>query len=365
MFTLSPLYNFVARAIVVLRGGLKQVVGDNGWAWALAIVVLVAAVRLILVPLFVKQIKTQRTMQVMQPKIKELREKHKNDKQKMNEEMIKLQREHGNPLLGCLPMVLQIPLFLALYRVMNGFSPKTSGLTPMQLQEQMTHGGYYPTHLNGLSVDQADQIAHAKIFGASLATSLLSPKKVLDLVGGDVVGTKVVSIALILIMVVTIYITQRQIMGRNGAPTDPTQATTQKLLLYASPLFLGVFGLHTSIGGLLYWFTTNIWSMGQQFLVIRRMPPMIPDAGSGAAGSPGGTRPGGPAAGPNNGPTKTKTSLRKQPAALPPDPVPSQRLVQQRVTDGAGGARPPKGPTGANRGGSSSKRRKSRRGGRH
>lgn len=360
---LNPLYNFVARAIVVIHSVLQHVVGHNGWAWALSIVVLVAAVRLVLVPLFVKQIKTQRTMQIMQPKIKELREKHKNDKQKLNEEMIKLQREHGNPLLGCLPMVLQIPLFLSLYRVMNGFAPISKGLSPEQrLHAVSLHGNlYYPTHLNGLSVQQAATIANAKIFGASLATSLLSPAKTLALVGGQSAGTKIVALVLILIMSVTIFVTQKQIMGRNGSPTDATQATTQKLLLYASPIALGVFGLRTSIGGLLYWFTTNLWSMAQQFIVIRRMPPVIvAGVTPGAAGSPA-TRPGGPAAGPA---AKSRPSLLKKPPVVI-EPTPPPKLVQQRLaTDGAGPTRATSGPV--NRSGSGSKKRKNnRRGGRH
>jgi len=82
---LNPIYNFVARAVVEIHSVLRHIVGDNGWAWALSIVVLIIGVRLVLFPLFVKQIKSQRQMQIMQPKIKELREKHKNDKQKMNE----------------------------------------------------------------------------------------------------------------------------------------------------------------------------------------------------------------------------------------------------------------------------------------
>jgi YidC/Oxa1 family membrane protein insertase len=356
---LNPLYDFVARAIVVIHSGIRHVVGDNGWAWALSIVILVAAVRLVLVPLFVKQIKTQRTMQVMQPKIKELKEKYKNDKQKMNEEMIKLQREHGNPLLGCLPTVLQIPLFLSLYRVMNGFSPKEKTLTAAQKAIAAVHGGYYPTHLNGLSVNQADQIAHAKIFGASLATSLLSKASVLHLLGSNGASTKVIAIVLIIVMMGTTYITQRQIIGRNGPASDANQAMTQKLLLYVSPLALGVFGIRISIGGLLYWFTTNFWSMAQQFIVIRRMPPVVAAGAGGAAGSAA-SRPGGPAA----GPSAAKVKLKK--GEPEPEPLPPPRLIQQRaVTEGVpAGTRPTKPPP-PNRPGSNSKKRKNRRGGRH
>ncbi len=353
-FTLGPLYNFVARAIVVIHSGLKHVTGENGYTWALSIIILVAAVRLLLVPLFVRQIKMQRTMQIMQPKIKELKEKHKNDKQKLNEEMIKLQKEHGNPLLGCLPLVLQFPLFISLYRVMNGFSPKTALTADNKLH---AINGYYPLHTNGLSIAQADQIAHAKIFGASLATSLLSDSKTLRIVGGDFLGTRVVAIVLIVIMVVTIYLTQKQIMGRNGAPTDPTQAMTQKLMLYGSPVGLAIFGLHYSIGGLLYWFTTNLWSLAQQFIVIRRMPPVVvAGATPGQSGTPSLSKPGGPAA------AGGRIKLTKG-APKVPEPPPPTRLVQQRPDSDSVSDSRPKGP-GGQRGASSSRKKKNRRGGR-
>lgn len=338
---LNPLYNLVARAVVDIHSGLVYVIGHNGWAWALSIVLLVMGVRLLLFPLFVKQIKSQRQMQIMQPKIKELREKYKNDKQKMNEEMMKLQREHGNPLLGCLPILVQIPLFFSIFRVMEGFAPKTGHLTAQQLSNAVTTsdgGTYYPTHLNGLSVHTAYQIANAKIFGASLASSFTSSHKALQLMTSSPTATKIVCVVLILIMMSTTYITQRQIIGRNGPAADAQTAMTQKLLLYVSPLFLGGFGFRFAIGVLLYWFTTNFWSMGQQFIVIRRMPPVIQPAAAGSqlpAGSTG-TRDG----------DKTKRTRRRAVPPAAPAPAP-QRLVQQRpVPDGPGSR---SGPAGTNR----------------
>jgi YidC/Oxa1 family membrane protein insertase len=260
--------------------------------------------------LFVKQIKAQRTMQLMQPKIKELKDKYKNDKQKMNEEMIKLQREHGNPLLGCLPIVVQIPLFLALFRVTSGLAPKGGMLTAEQIKASVN--GYYPTHLDGLSVSTASQIAHAKIFGASVASSLTSSQHSLAQLGSNGTATKVLCVILILIMMSTTFLTQQQIMGRQPAGSDSQTQTVQKALLYLSPLFLGVFGFRFSVGVLLYWFTTNLWSMGQQFFVIRRMPPVV------MAGAP---------APPPTPPIRF--SLKKKPE-VPPTGPPEQRLVQQR-----------------------------------
>ena len=371
---LNPIYNFVARAVVEIHSVLKHIVGNNGWAWALSIVLLVMAVRLLLFPLFVKQIKSQRQMQIMQPKVKELREKYKNDKQKMNEEMIKLQREHGNPLLGCLPMFLQIPLFLAIFRVMNGFAPKTGALTDAQSCRNLdptvalhqascavkTADGdfYYPTHLNGLTPHEAYQIAHAKIFGASLSSSFRASDRALHLMDSSKTASMILCAILTLIMMVTIYITQRQIIGRNGPATDPQAALTQKVLLYASPFFLGlsgfgVLGFEFSVGVLLYWFTTNLWSMGQQYFVIRRMPPVIPPGTSGVAAAAG--------APPSPAPAERRSLLRR-PAASQPAPAPApQRLVQQRPT----APTRPGGSSGSGTGNRQQRRKKGRPGGRH
>lgn len=357
---LNPIYNFVARAVVDIHNGvLKHVVGDNGWAWALSIVVLIMLVRLVLFPLFVKQIKSQRQMQIMQPKVKEIREKYKNDRQKMNEEMMKLQKEHGNPLLGCLPILVQIPLFFSIFRVMNGFAPKTGTLTAQQLAQSVpTPDGdhYYPTHLNGLTPKEAYQVAHAKIFGASLSSSFRSTERALHLMDSSKTASMALCAVLTVIMMVTIYITQRQIIGRNPA-TDPQAVLTQRLLLYASPFFLGlsgfgVFGFDFSVGVLLYWFTTNIWSMGQQYFVIRRMPPVIPATAAGAPAPP---------------PPPPGSLFGRKPKTPPPAPASPQRLVQQRTVPEGPKPASESGATGAGaRGGPrpQQRRKKGRKGGR-
>ena len=112
------------------RGAGRPVLGTN-WAWILAIVFLVVTVRVILFPVFVKQIKSQRAMQALQPKVKELQEKHKGDRETLQKEMMELYRtEKANPLMGCLPMFLQIPVFLGLFHVLRRLNPaKSSGKT--------------------------------------------------------------------------------------------------------------------------------------------------------------------------------------------------------------------------------------------
>src|SRR5438270_11633121 len=122
---MRPFYEAIAWLVVHIRTVLADVFGSqSAWAWALSIVFLTIAMRLVLFPLFVKQIKNQRAMQVLQPKMKELQAKYKNDKEKLNQEMMALWKEHGaNPFAGCLPLILQIPVFIALFRVLNSIKP--------------------------------------------------------------------------------------------------------------------------------------------------------------------------------------------------------------------------------------------------
>ena len=120
---LNPLYiavSFIMRAFHSLFSGLGL---SAGLSWTLSIVGLVITIRIILIPLFVKQIKSQRAMQVLQPKMKELQKKYKDDRQKQSEELMKLYKEHNtNPLASCIPILAQAPIFFALFRVLNSIS---------------------------------------------------------------------------------------------------------------------------------------------------------------------------------------------------------------------------------------------------
>jgi YidC/Oxa1 family membrane protein insertase len=290
---LNPLYNLVASAIVFFHGVLSPIFGkDSFWSWAIAIVLLTMTVRLILFPLFVKQIKSQRTMQMLQPRIKEIREKYKNDKQRMNMELMALQKEHGNPLLGCLPIFAQIPLFIALFHVLRALQPHH---TTLGVCRETVKDGWILHRTSGLTCQQVYDFAHAKLWGVSLAASFRSPAGELNYLGASATAVKIMAAILIVIMSVTTYMTQKQIMGRQG-PVDPAQATQQKIILYLIPAMLLFSGTLFPIGVLFYWLTTNLWSMGQQFFVLRRMPPVVPlPTGAAAArAASGGTKPSGP-----------------------------------------------------------------------
>jgi YidC/Oxa1 family membrane protein insertase len=315
----------VAFVLKQIHAGLSTFLPDaSGWAWGLSIVLLTITVRIILFPLFVKQIKSQRRMQELAPKIKELQGKHKGDRETLNTELMKLYKEHGtNPVSGCLPLILQLPVFFALFKVMNEFRPKSDG---------SFHGAY------GLSDELIRQGAHAKVFGAPISAAFNSSASFLSRLDGSATTVKVVAALMIVTMGGTTFWTQRQMMARNGAPADPQQAQVQKIMLYILPLSFALFGFSFPIGVLLYWLTTNVWSMGQQHYVIRRMPPVVPGAAAaGSKGPSGGTGPreprrgkpggGGAAAEPAPSASTTTASTTTTPS---PKPAPARAAAGAR-----------------------------------
>ena len=231
----------------------------SGLTWALSIFMLVVTIRILLFRFFIKQVHSQRKMQEVQPKIAALREKYKNDRQTLSQEMMKLQKEEGfNPLGGCLPILMQAPVFFALFHVLRLVgSPKSAAL--------------YEEY--GWSRAQAASAGEAKLFGgAPIPAAFNTPLDRLAELGGDLLITRIVAGVLIVLMVAATYITQRQIISRNTQVLDGQQAMIQKLLLYGMPASLFVSGFFFPIGVLLYWFTNNLWTMGQQFYILKRMP---------------------------------------------------------------------------------------------
>jgi YidC/Oxa1 family membrane protein insertase len=315
---LNPFYEAIAWLIVHIHAVLAPVLGtNNGWSWALAIVLLTIAMRLLLFPLFVKQTRNMRAMQVLQPKMKELQAKYKNDKERLNQEMMALWKEHGaNPLAGCLPLVLQIPVFIALFRVLNSIKPGCgSGSTTCLHTVNGSFDGHY-----GISPDLVHSAAVAKIFGVPISSAFNSSAEFLHLVGGSTTSTKILCIVLIVLMGASTFWTQRQLMARNRASGSGTDqmAQQQKIMLYVLPLTFAVFGYRFPLGVLLYWLTTNLWSMGQQHFVIARM-----DAKDAAAkASTDSSAPAGPP--PGARPARAQPSTEgPSTAAAPPPPRPN------------------------------------------
>jgi YidC/Oxa1 family membrane protein insertase len=231
----------------------------SGLTWAVSIVFLVITIRILLFRFFIKQVHSQRKMQEVQPKIAKLREQYKNDRQTLSQEMMKLQKEEGfNPLGGCLPILLQAPVFLSLFHVLRLIgTPKAGALS--------AEYGWTP--------DQVTNAGRATVFGAPIASAFNDPRDLVgQIAGASGTATKVVAAVLVVLMVSATYITQRQIISRNTQVLDGQQAMIQKMLLYGMPASLLVSGFFFPIGVLFYWFTNNLWTMGQQFYIIKRMP---------------------------------------------------------------------------------------------
>jgi YidC/Oxa1 family membrane protein insertase len=227
---------------------------DTGLAWGLSIVSLVVLIRICLVPLFVKQIKSTRNMQVLQPKMKAIQERYKNDKQRQSEEMMKLYKETGtNPLSSCLPILAQSPFFFALYHVLAAIANgKTIGV------------------INQPLLDSARQ---AHIFGAPLAVKFMDSADKVSSLGATQTDVRIVTAVMIVMMSASQFYTQRQLMTKNVDLSVKTPyMQQQKMLMYVFPLIFMVMGVNFPVGVLVYWLTTNVWTMGQQMFVISQNP---------------------------------------------------------------------------------------------
>ena len=222
---------------------------DSGVTWALSIMGLVIIIRIILIPLFVKQIKSQRALTALQPHMKEIQKKYKDDRQKQSEEMMKLYKEHKtNPLASCFPILAQAPIFFALFTVLNGI-----GKDPIVTKGVLTKA-------DGVSA------ANAEFFGAPISQTFMS---------SDITTVKIVTAVLIVFMSATTFTTQRQLMTKGMPKMDSSNnmmLKQQKIMLYAFPLIFAFSGVHFPVGVLIYWSTTNLWTWGQQFYVIKRNP---------------------------------------------------------------------------------------------
>ena len=248
MFILEWLEIAVSWILVTFHALLSPIFGAaSGAAWGLSIVGLVIVIRILLIPLFVKQIKAQRNLQLIQPQMKEIQKKYAGDKQRQSEEMMKLYRESGtNPLSSCLPILVQAPIFFALFRVLQGMAQdKAVGV---------------------LTPELVDQGREATIFGVPIYGTFMNADET-----PNPTATRVVTLVMIILMSLTTFITQRQLIVKNTAADNPI-VRQQKLLLYVFPIMFAVGGINFPLGVLIYWLTTNLWSMGQQFWVIRNNP---------------------------------------------------------------------------------------------
>jgi YidC/Oxa1 family membrane protein insertase len=297
---------------------------DSGLNWALSIVFLVITARVLMFRFFVKQVHYQRKMQQMPPRIQKLREKYKNDRATLQQEMMKLQQEEGfNPISGCLPMLLQIPIFIALYHVLRHLAnsvhlpPGDPKLTLYSFTEAETYSA-----------------ARAKLFGAPLAASLRDNAEKIVQLGGDVTSTRVVIIVLVLVSSAATFYTQ--ILVRRGQVTTPegTAAMVQRLMLYFIPVSVLFSGLIFPLGVLIYWFTSNTWTLGQQAYINKFHPHTEPEKTP--VGEVGKTL----APKPGQKPVRPDRTMSVNPA----EPVEDTGTTAPRTSTPRPGARPSRGP---------------------
>lgn len=235
----------------------------SGPAWVLSIVGLVIVVRILLMPLFFKQIKAQRGMQVIQPELQAIQKKYKNKKdpasrEAMSRETMALYQKHGtNPFASCMPLLLQMPIFLSLYRVL-------AALKPIGLEER--------SGIGPITAEVAKAAESSTVFGAPLSSYFMAPDATINV--------RIVAVILIIAMSATQFITQRQLTMKNMPPAalEGPMAQTQKMMMYGMPLVFGISGVAFPIGVLVYWVTTNLWATGQQYYTIRRQPTPGSDA---------------------------------------------------------------------------------------
>ena len=262
MSILNPLFYAVAWVMMRIHAVLAVPFGPaSGLTWGLSIVLLVVLMRLIMVPLFIKQRNSMWKMQSHMPQLQEIRKKYKGDKQRLNEETMKFYKENGiNPLGGCLPLVAQLPVFWSLFNVLKAIADWKPGTTPQY----------------GLTNAVVESAQQAKIFGVHLYD------KFLFVPTGQVETweTKGVILAAVLISAATTFLTMKQSQRRgmlNQTAPDPDQpgaaaaAAMSKNMMYIAPFF-ALTGLYWQFGLVLYWVTTNLWTLGQQHFLFRNLP---------------------------------------------------------------------------------------------
>jgi YidC/Oxa1 family membrane protein insertase len=256
---LNPLFYAVAWVIMRIHAVLSVPFGAaSGWSWGLSIVILVMAMRLVMVPLFVKQVKSQRKMQSHMPQLQEMRKRYKNDKTRLNEETMKFYKENGiNPLGGCLPIVAQLPVFWSLFNVLKAIADWNGG-TPKY----------------GLTSAAVNSAKTAHVFGVLLSDKFLWATT------GESWTVRAVILVSVLASACTTFLTMRQSAKRgmmNQTVPDPDQpgaamaANMSKNMMYIAPFF-ALTGLYWQYGLVIYWVTTNLWTLGQQHFLFRNLP---------------------------------------------------------------------------------------------
>jgi YidC/Oxa1 family membrane protein insertase len=250
------------------------VLPGDGWAggiaWTLSVVFLVFTLRAILYKPFVSQVRSMRKMQEFQPELQKLRKKYANDKQKQASEMQRLQKEHGvNPVAGCLPVLVQVPVFIGLFHVLRSFGPVNDAGVPVNLDGSIRTENYFFDQSGVLSFN------NASLFGAKLGSWITQGPDLLAKAGTNLTSMIIVMIPLMIAAGIFTHITARHSVARqvaSGQGSDnPQTAIMQKLMLYVFPIGVVVGAPFLPLAVLIYWVANNLWTLGQQYIVYRRI----------------------------------------------------------------------------------------------
>lgn len=249
---MQPIYHAVSFLVVGYHKVVTPIFGyHSGWSWTIAIIMLTITVRLLMMPLYAKQLNASRAQQALAPKVAEIREKHAGNKDRINQETMRLYETSGvNPAASCLPLLVQMPIFLSLFQVLNGAArgvPK----------------GYFFT----TSPDRVRSLQQAEIFGSSLASRFWP---MTDGFG----ATQILALILIIAMTGVLLWQQIHMMRRNMPPAalEGPMGQQQKMMIYMMPVMFAVGGVSMPIGVLVYWLASNLWTLGQQTYIIRNFP---------------------------------------------------------------------------------------------
>ena len=236
---------------------------ESGAAWFLAIATLVLIVRSALIPVFVRQIKSQRRMMEIAPELKKIQDKYKGKKDQFSREALSREtmalysKAGTNPFSSCLPLLLQMPIFFGLFRVLSTAAEGRPGVSFM-------------------TQELADQFGQAALWGLAplKATMMYAFSEESTLTSSATIAVVVTAAVMVIMMSASQFITQLQIMSKNQSPAmkESPMYRQQRLLLYMLPIVFLFSGVYFSLGVMTYWLVSNFWTMGQQFIVIRNMP---------------------------------------------------------------------------------------------
>ena len=255
---MTPFYWIVSSVMIFFHALLTPVLGSSnaaqGWVWFLSLILMTCVIRGATLPLYAKQLNSQRAMSGLQGKMAEIRKKYPSDRQRQSAETMKLYQEAGvSPYASCLPMLAQMPVLLSVFWVIRGVAVETSAKRGMFTLDSMAA--------------LKPQFENATFFGARLSQAFMPMNE-------TTLGTKVLIVIMVLLMMVTLFYQQWYMMKRNMPPAmlEGAMGQQQKMMLYVMPFMYLISGAAVPVGVLIYWLMSNVWTMAQQYFMVRVYP---------------------------------------------------------------------------------------------